>query len=81
MAALDLKYKIFVIYVATLNVNLSDEMYPSKKAQIAHLKLNKAPIKVFSKYTDFVNIFSSKLVVKLFKYMKINNHIIQLVDN
>ena len=30
--ALDLEYKVFVVYITALSVDLSDEVYPSKKA-------------------------------------------------
>ena len=56
-------------------------MHLLKKAQIAHLKAVKASTKVFSKYTDFADIFLPKLVVELFKYTKINNHAIKIVDD
>ena len=56
-AALDLEYKTFVIYIAALNLNLGDEMHPLKRAQIAHLKVNKAPTKISSEYADFADIF------------------------
>ena len=56
-------------------------MHPLKKASIAHLKVDKALIQVFSKYADFIDIFLLKLVAKLLKYIKINNHIIKLVNN
>ena len=60
---------------------MGDEIYPSKKIQIAHLKADEAFIKVFGKYADFVDIFLPKLATKLSKYTRINNHIIKLVDN
>ena len=56
-------------------------MHPSRKAQIAYLKADKVLIKVFSKYADFANVCSPKLAAKLPEYMKINNHIIKLVNN
>ena len=56
-------------------------MHSLKRAQIAHLKVDKAPIKVFSKYADFTDVFSLKLAIKLLKHMKINNYIIELVDD
>ena len=56
-------------------------MHPSKKAQIAHLIANEAITKVYSKYADFIDIFLSKLAVELFKYTKINNRIIELLDD
>ena len=56
-------------------------MYPSRKAQIAHLKADKAPTKVSSKYADFIDVFLLKLAIKLLKYTRINNYAIELVDN
>ncbi len=76
-----MEHKAFIIYVATLSVDSDDEVHPSKKAQIAHLKVVKAPSKVPSKYADFANVFSSKLVAKLLEYMRINDHTIELVDD
>ncbi len=43
--------------------------------------MNEAFIKVPSKYADFVDVFSPKLVIELPKYMKINDHAIELVDD
>ena len=34
-----------------------------------------------SKYVNFVDVFSQKLIIDFSKYMSINNHIIKLVDN
>ena len=76
-----MEYKTFVIYVATFNVDLDNEVHLSKKAQIAHLKVNKASTKVSSKYADFADIFLSKLVASLFEHTKINNYIIKLRDD
>ena len=56
-------------------------MHPSRKVQIAHLKADEALIKVPNKYTNFVNVFLSKSVVKFSKYIKINNHAIELLDD
>ena len=80
-AALDPEYEIFVIHVVALSVDPGDEVYPSKKAQIAYLKADEAPTKVLSKYADFADVFSSKLAAKLFKHMEINDHTIELVDD
>ncbi len=60
---------------------MSDEIHPSKKAQIAHLKANGAPTKVSSKYADFVDVFSPKLAVELLEHIGINDHAIELVDD
>ena len=81
IAAFDLEHKVFMVHIAALSVNLGNEVHLLKKVQIAHLKADKAFIKVFSKYTKFIDIFLLKLVVKLPKYIKINNHAIELVDD
>ncbi len=56
-------------------------MYPSERAQIAHLKADEAPSKVPGKYADFVDVFSPKLAVELLEHIGINNHAIELVDD
>ena len=56
-------------------------MHLSKKAQIAYLKANKVFTKVSSKYTNFIDGFLPKLAIELPTYMRINDHIIKLVDN
>ncbi len=83
VATLDLNYKAFVVHIVTLNISfdVSDKVYPLKKAQIAHIKADEALIKVFSKYTNFANVFLLKLAIKPPKYTGINNHVIKLVDD
>ncbi len=56
-------------------------MNSSIKFQIADLKVDEALTKVLSKYIDFADVFSSKLAVELLKYIRINNHTIELVDD
>ncbi len=56
-------------------------MHLLKSAQIAHLKANKAFIKVSSKYANFIDIFLTKLATELFKYTRINNYTIELIDD
>ncbi len=82
-AVLNLDYEVFVIYIAALNISsdTGDKMHLLWKAQIVYLKADKASIKVFCKYIDFINIFLSKLVMKLSKYTSINHHAIELVDD
>ena len=80
-ATLDPKYKVFIVHIAALSVNSDNEIHPSKKVQIAYLKVDEASIKVSTKYADFADIFSPKLAAKLHKYMKINDYTIELVDN
>ena len=76
-----MEHKAFVIHVAALSVNLGDEMHPSKRAQIAHLKADEAPTKVFSKHVDFADVFLPKLAAGLPKHIEINDYVIKLVDN
>ncbi len=67
--------------VFNISFDIVDKMYPSRKAPIAHLKIDKVPIKVPSKYADFIDVFSSKLAAELSKHMDINDHIIKLIDD
>ena len=80
---LDLEHKAFVIYIAALNTsfNIGDKVHSLKKAQIAYLKVDKTPIKVFSKYIDFVNVFLLNFAIKLFKHISINDYTIEFVDD
>ncbi len=81
IAVLDPEYKTFIVYVADLSINLGNEVHPSKKAQIAHIKVDEALSKVPSKHADFIDIFSPKLAAELPEHTKINNHAIKLVDD
>ena len=62
-------------------MDLGNEVHSSKKAQIAHLKVDKAYTNILSKYTNFANIFLSKLITKFLQYTDINNHPIKLIDD
>lgn len=77
----DLEYKIFKVYIAVLSINWGDKMHLSKISLIAHLKIDKASIKVPSKYTNIINIFLSKLAIEFLMYTKINNYTIKLINN
>lgn len=78
---MNLEYKVFVLYVATLGVDLGDEVHLSRRALIPHLKTDEVPTKVSSKYTDFIDVFSPNLVINLSEYTRINDHIIKLTDD
>ena len=65
VAALYPEYKAFIIYIIALSIDSGNEMYFSRMAQIAYLKVNKALIIVPSKYTDFVDIFFTKIGYKI----------------
>ena len=56
-------------------------MHPLKKAQIAHLKADKAPSKVLNEYADFADVFFPKLAAELLEHTRINDYIIELVDD
>ncbi len=81
VAALDLEHEAFVVHVAAFNVDLGNEMYPLRRAQIAHLKADEAPTKVSSKYADFADVFSPKLAVELPEHTGINDYAIELMDD
>ncbi len=80
-AALNPEHDAFIVHVATLNINLDNEVHLSKRAQIAHLKADEAPTKVPNEYADFADVFLPKLVAELPKYTEINNYAIKLVDD
>ncbi len=80
-AALVPEHEAFVVHVAALSVDSGDEMHPSKRAQIAHLKVGEAPTEVLSEYADFADVFSPKLAAKLSEHTGINVHVIELVDD
>ena len=75
-----MELKAFIVHVAALNVDLGDEIHPSKRAQIAYLKADEAPTEVPSKYADFADFFSPKLAAKLSEH-GISNHAIELMDD
>ncbi len=77
VVTLDPEYKAFVVYIAALRVNLGDEVYSLRKAQIAYLQMDKAPTEVPNKYADFADIFSPKLPAKLFEYPRIHDYTIE----
>ncbi len=56
-------------------------MHPSRRAQIAHLKVDEALTKVPSEYADFADVFSPKLAAELPEHTGINDHAIELVDD
>ncbi len=79
--AFDPDHEAFVVHIVALNIGLDDEIYPSKRAQIAHLKVDKAPTKVSIKYIDFEDVFLPKLAIELPDHTSINNYVIKLIDN
>lgn len=81
--ALNKNAKTFVIYVATLSATLvapAMQVYSFQQAQVRLLLADKAIIDVFSKYSDYANIFSFDLAIELSENMSINEHAIKLID-
>lgn len=76
-AAFNPKNEVFVVYITFFSQNL--DVYPSRKTQIAFLKVNKAFISDLSKYANFADIFSKNLAVKLPKYIRNNNYAINWI--
>ncbi len=81
IAALDPEHETFIVHVAALSVDSGDEVHPSRRAQIAHMKADEAPTKVPSEYADFADVFSPKLAAELPELTGINDYAIELVDD
>lgn len=70
--------KTFVVHSVTFSLNL--EIYPFCKAQMASIFANNTFIMVFSKYTNFIDIFSLEFTAKFPEHIGINNYLIDLVN-
>lgn len=71
------KYKIFVIYIITFNVDLN--VYLFCQVQITLLDIQKGII--FFKYIKYTNVFLLDSTIEFFKYNGINNYSINLINN
>ncbi len=78
-ATLDPEHEAFEVHIAAFSVNSSNEVHPSKSAQIAHMKADEALSKVLNKYTDFANIFFPKLAIELLEHVGINDYLFKLL--
>lgn len=78
-ATFDENTKTFVIYVATLSVALTMQVYPFRQTQVGLLLVNKAFIKILSKYSNYTDVFLFNLVVELPGNMRMNEHAIKLI--
>ena len=75
-------YEIFVVHIVSLeNPSQKSDVHPSCRAQIAALVANEAPTLISTEYSDFTDIFSPKLALKLLEHTRINDYAIKLVDN
>ena len=85
-ATLNLEHETFVIHVVSflaisLSFNLLDaNIHSSFRSQISSLITKEAPIKVFTKYSNFADVFTLDLAFELPKYTRINDHNIELVN-
>ena len=70
-----------VIHIVAFSIALDNKIPLLRRSQIAYPKADKAPNKVSSKYTDFVNIFLWKLATKFFKHTRIKNYTIEFINN
>ena len=79
--ALDAKNETFVVHIIALNIKGTNmAVHPSWTTQIGLLNANKATTTVSSKYSDYTDVFLSKLAAELPKHTGINDHAIKLKD-
>lgn len=74
---MNINNKIFLVYIATL-VKLRIILICQFYTVFITLLVG---IEIFTKYSDFFNIFFLDSIVKLLKYTKINNYSINLLNN
>ena len=84
-AVLNSKHETYVVhvrlvsFVISLNFSLLN-VHPFHRSQIAGFIAEKAFTKIFTKYSNFADLFSLDFLSKLLEYTKINNYAIKLVD-
>lgn len=76
---LNLRYKIFIIYIASILKSIIIIVYLSQTALITFLNFEK--VTIFSKYFYFTIIFSFNSTTKFLEYIDINNYFIYFVNN
>ena len=76
---LDENLETFIIYVLALKA-IKKFIYLFCVAQIAILQWDKAFTKIITKYFNYIDVFSSNLIIKLLKIISIKEHIIELID-
>lgn len=72
---------MFVIYVSNSPVTPIMQVHPFYQAQVRILLVNKALIKILSKYLDYIDVFLFDLTIKLFENTNIYDYVIQLAKN
>lgn len=82
VAVLDPVSKTFLVYIIALDIkDIQMAVHLSQIAQIRLLKAKKALITISTKYSDYINDFSTKLIAKLLKHININDHAIKLEED
>lgn len=76
-AALDENFKTFMMNVAALKA-LKMAIHPSRTAQVVSLKANKASTEILFEYSDYADVFLTKLAIELPKHNNINDYTIKL---
>lgn len=80
--ALNSDNEICITHIAFFaSFNLSLEIYLFYKSYIASLTSDEVFISVFSKYADFANGFYKNLEAKFLEHTKINNYVINLIED
>lgn len=80
VVALDPNNDTFIVYIISLP-SWDLDVYLSCRVQIISLKADGVFTTILSKYTDFIDIFSSDLIVQFLKHTKINNYATELIDS
>lgn len=62
-------------------LSFDSEIHLVCKAQLAFLLTNNISIAIFFKYVDFADVSFLKFAAKLSEHTRINNHLINLVDD
>ncbi len=74
------------MHVATLEVSTMMPIHLSRTSQIrnnpllAALQWDKAPTEISAKYSNYADVFSSDLIIKLPENTEMHEHIIELID-
>ncbi len=74
------------MHVAALEIPTAMPIYPSRALQVlddptlAALQWDKTPTKILTKYSDYVEVFSSDLVMELTEKTRMNKHAIKLIE-
>ena len=77
--ALDKNSEIFVVHVVAFK-NLELVIHPSRAFLLTALQQDKAPTEIPPKYADYVDVYSSDLVMELPENTGMNEHAIELVE-